>query len=508
MKTDRPNILLLMTDQQRPDSLGCYGSKEALTPNLDALAEAGVVFDNCYVSNPVCCPSRYSLCTGRYPHNHGVTANWKAPHPWETSFGHVLSRHGYQTAAIGKMHFTPWFDRFGFDGRVIAEAKFHTNCDDDYERFLRKHGTSRAELYDFQSESYIQNCTAVASRVPVDLHIDSFVGASVCEYIEKTDGPFFLFASFLSPHNPYDPPAPYDTMFDDVELPLRNMGEGETSRKPDVAYNYINERLHMPYKSDEITEVQVRAMKKAYYGLNTLVDDWIGRIIRALKDKGIYENTVILYTSDHGDLLGDHGLFYKQCFYEQSVKAPLIIHAPERFAPGRSAAMVENIDIFSTVCDLGCADPGEGRQGISLLPLLENSSRRDGHRAAAFSENYFGRMVRWGDWKMIYYPGRSVGELYNLNDDPDEQDNLWDALHRSEPGQTMKNMLLEWAFTSEDPLPLPVRPGHQDVRARQYVELPGGHTAERGRQDWFISQLDDLHVNGAFSRPWHEGLCR
>ena len=402
------------------------------------------------------------------------------------------------------MHFTPWFDRFGFDGRIIAESKFNADCNDDYERFLNQHGYSRKDLYDQQSDDYVSNCSTVESRVPAELHIDSFVGASVCEYIEKTDGPFFAFASFLSPHNPYDPPAPYDTMFDDVNLPPRNMGANETVQKPDVAYNYINDRLPWPYKSDEITDEQVRTMKKAYYGLNTLVDDWVGRIVDTLKEKGIYDNTIIIYSSDHGDLLGDHGLFYKQCFYEQSAKVPLIVHAPSRFSAGRSAAMVENIDIFSTICDLGNSDPGTGRDGFSFLPLLEDPDKRGMHRKAAFSENYYGKMIRFENWKMVYYPGRQTGELYDLQDDPAEQNNLWDELHHSDIGHMLKNMLLEWAFTTEDKLPLPVRPGHHDSAPRQYIQQPNGHTGELSCQDWFLPHLMPLHQNGSFSRKWYQ----
>ena len=207
----RPNILFVLPDQQRPDSLGCYGNGAAITPNLDRLSAGGVTFDNCYVQNPLCCPARYSVATGRYPHSHGVRANWYAPRPGEVSFGHQLGRAGYRTAAIGKMHFTPWHDTFGFDGRIIAEAKFHGDCPDDYARFLEKHGFRRDRLYDTRSEEYIRRLTTLTtltSVLPQELHIDSFVGASVCEYLERVDGPFFAFASFLSPHNPYDPPVP------------------------------------------------------------------------------------------------------------------------------------------------------------------------------------------------------------------------------------------------------------------------------------------------------------
>lgn len=493
---ERPNILLLMTDQQRPDSLGCYGSPVARTPNLDRLAREGVLFENCYVQNPLCCPSRYSLLTGRYPHSHGVRSNWYAPRPGEQSFAHQLGRVGYHTAAIGKMHFTPWHDTFGFDGRIIAEAKFAVDTPDDYERFLRRHGTSRKNLYDLDSPEYIRNATAVKSKLPQQLHIDSFVGRSIVEYLWSARPPFCCAASFLSPHNPYDPPAPYDSMFTGVRFPPRNMYPGEASEKPPEAYEYINNRLKWPIKTDQLSPEQIQLTKSYYYGTCTLVDDWVGRILEVLRTRNLTDNTIILYTSDHGDLLGDHGLIYKQCFYEQSVKVPLIVHAPSRFRPRRVSDPIEALDIFSTVCELGRAWPGAGRQSRSLVPLLDGRSGYL-HREAVFSENHFGRMVRHGSYKMVYYPGKPYGELYNLAEDPDEAVNLWTRLDGSPVKQRLKDLLLDWAFTSEDPLPLPVRPDHYDQSPRDY-EMVAGHTAELQRQHWYLDDLVPLYQDWDF----------
>lgn len=494
---NKPNILFLMTDQQRPDSLGCYGSDIAITPNLDKLAEEGVVFDNCYVQNPLCCPSRYSMLTGKYPHSHGVISNWYEPNKNELSFGHQLKRAGYQTALIGKMHLTPWHDLFGFDGRIIAEAKFHQSCPDDYERFLNKHGTSRKELYDKTSEEYINNATAVPSKVPQELHIDSFVGLSICEYIKKTDGPFCVFGSFLSPHNPYDPPAPYDELFVDKKFPERNMTKGEVVRKPKEAYDYINNRLDWTYKTDELTKEQLHKTKANYYALNTLVDDWVGKIIDTLKEQGLYDNTVIIYTSDHGDLLGDHGLVYKQCFYEQSVKVPLIVHYPEKFKSKRVTDDVESIDLFDTFCELGNAFNGYGSQGKSLVPLLEGHKDYI-HKEAVFSENYFGRMVKYKDYKMVYYVGKDYGELYNLKGDIAEQINLWEELEGSVIKNKLKDLLLEWSFSSQSKTPLPVREGHQDDAPRQFESYNGG-TREAVHQPWHINDMSNLYEDWEFS---------
>ncbi|MBN1558400.1 MAG: sulfatase-like hydrolase/transferase [Lentisphaerae bacterium] len=496
MSDTKPNILVLMTDQQRPDSLGAYGCSVAKTPNIDALARDGAVFDNCYVQNPLCCPSRYSFLTGRYPHCHRVRANWFAPRDGERSFGHHLGRTGYRTALIGKMHFTPWYDNFGFDGRVIAESKFAFDCPDDYQAFLARHGWSRGRLYDVHSETYINQATAVVSKLPAALHIDSFVGRSLCEYLRRTDGPFCVFASFPSPHNPYDPPKEYLDLFNGVAMPPRNMTEGEADRKPREAYNYINRRLGWPCATDQLTEEQVQTTKRHYYATCTLVDDWVGRIVDTLKQRGLYENTIIVYTSDHGDLLGDHGLVYKQCFYEQSVRVPLIVHAPARFAARRSTELVELIDLFPTFCELGGADAGVAQQGRSLVPVLDGTAPGP-HRDAAFSENYFGCMIRRGDYKMVYYYGRPYGELYNLAEDPDEQNNVWDDLRDSEVARGLRDRLLAWSFDSRDTQPPPVRRDHQDP-SPPLLRLVDGRTAEAARQPWELDLMKDLYGTWEF----------
>lgn len=493
----KTNFLIIMTDQMRPDSLGCYGDDVAITPNIDQLAGEGVVFDNCYVQNPLCCPSRYSILTGRYPHCHGVRSNWYAPRPGETSFAHRLKRAGYRTGMIGKMHLTPWHDSFGFDGRIIAEGKNNPHVQDDYERFLNKHGRSRKELYDYNSPEFIENGTARKSTLPQELHIDSFVGRATCEYLRNTDGPFCLVSSFNGPHNPYDPPAPYDELFIDKSLPKRNMTDGEIEKKPKEAYNYINNRLKRLYKTDEMTDEQIHLTKANYYANITLIDNWVGRIVATLKQQDLYDNTVIIFLSDHGDLLGDHGLVFKQCFYEQSIKSPLIVHAPSVFKPGRSSALVESIDLFSTLCDMAGASPGEGRQSKSLLPLLRDAGRRNKHREAAFAENYFGRMVRHENYKMVYYPGKPYGELYDLADDPDEQNNLWGRLEGSEIKSKLKDLLLEWSFASEDELPLPVRYDHHD-HSPPALLMTDGRTQENPIQPWQFDHLAGLYDDWEF----------
>ena len=500
-----PNILLIMTDQQRPDTLGCYGNPVAITPNLDRLGAEGVIFDNMYVQNPLCVPSRYSMLTGRYPHCNRVRTNWHTVREGEESFGHQIGRAGYGTAIVGKMHLTPWHDNFGFDGRIIAEAKFDDKCDDDYQRFLKSKGRSRADMYDKSSETYISQATAVLSAIPQDEHIDTFVGRSTCEYLRNVDRdrPFCLVSSFLSPHNPYDPPEPYDQLFIDKDLPPRNMLPGEVDRKPREAYDYINKMLGWPYKTDELTDEQIHITKAYYYSLCTLVDDWVGRIVQTLKDEGLYEDTIIVFTSDHGDLMGDHGLIYKQCFYEQSVRVPFIVHAPKYFAPARRDDLCEMVDLHPTFCEMAGARIPHGVNGRSLMSILERQPGYE-HRDAAFSENYFGHMVRMGRHKLVTYTGKPYGELYNLDSDPDEQINLWDDPDHVQTRTDLKLRLLDWLTETEDILPLPVRPYHYDHTPRDLIPVQG-RAMEDPHQHWHLRQLETLYSTWDFHE---EGILR
>ncbi|MFI4911654.1 MAG: sulfatase [Sedimentisphaeraceae bacterium JB056] len=496
----KPNVLILMTDQQRPDSLGCYGSKIAKTPNIDSLANGGVLFENCYVQNPLCCPSRYTMLTGQYPHSHGVMSNWYKPREGLKSFAHVLGSAGYQSAAIGKMHLTPWYDNFGFDGRIIAEPKMEVGHQDDYGTFINKHGYTREQMYPW-NDKFLKQCTAIDSNVPAELHIDSFVGKSVCEYLNRIDEdiPFCCMGSFVSPHNPYDPPEPYNKLFKDTKFPPKNMGKDEINEKPREAYDYINEVLSADWgvTTDKFSDEQLHRIKANYYGLNTLIDDWIGKIIDTLKEKGIYDNTIIIYTSDHGDLLGDHGLIFKQCFYEQSVKVPLIIHAPAYFESGRVNDLVELKDIYSTVCEMGSARPGKEAQSKSLMPLLK---REKGyvHNDAVFSENYFGKMIRTGPWKLVYYIGKDYGELYNLDKDPLEQDNLWDKKSYADIKSELKSRLLDWMAISQKSLYFPVRDKHHDISYAEYVQSDG-RAKKVDVQPWFLNGFEDLYEKWDFT---------
>jgi len=237
-------------------------------------------------------------------------------------------------------------------------------------------------------------------------------------------------------------------------------------------------------------------MKAYYYSLVTFVDDWVGRIVEVLKEEGLYENTVIIFSSDHGDLLGGHGLVFKQSFYEQSVKNPLIIHTTAMFKPRRINDLIELMDIYSTICELGRAWIGEGIQGKSLVPLLQEKENYHHHKAV-FSENWFGCMIRYQNYKLTYYPGKPYGELYDLAEEPLEQYNIWKKLDGSKIKNELKDILLEWAFTSEDPLPLPIRIGHQDSTTL-YTYLHNCRSVISDSQPWHLDNLITLYKHSDF----------
>jgi arylsulfatase A-like enzyme len=279
-------------------------------------------------------------------------------------------------------------------------------------------------------------------------------------------------------------------MFEDAKLPRKVMEKNEIKNKPSEAYDYINDRLKWPFKTDELTDRQIEGTKKNYYSLNTLIDDWIGEIINTLKQRGIYEDTIIIYSSDHGDLLGDHGLVYKQCFYEQSVKVPLIVCCPKRFKKGRSDALVESLDLYKTIIDMGCAEPTQKTHSKSLMPVLQGE--RQHHREYVVSENYFGNMIRNKRFKMVYYKGKPYGELYDLINDHQEFVNLWDDEKYNAAKTDLKEKLLDWyAKTAETGLN-PVRGNHFDKTPLEY-EMKDGAANLIANQSWQLSFMREFY---------------
>lgn len=406
------NVLLLMTDEHNPGILGCYGDPLVRTPTLDSLAAAGVRFDAAYCQNPICVPSRVSLVSGRMASNLGIRGNGSFPdYPPGSTLADVFRAAGYSIAWFGKTH---WGDpRF-----PAEEAKV--------KKPTRKKGGAK----EAKGKAPESGDDEKGSRLPQDSSVSSWPAEQNPEHVtadralafldENRSRRFFLGVSFSKPHFPFTIQQKYYDLYKD-RVGLPHAPAKLVEELPAVSRN---ER--QKYRHAEATEAEILRTRAIYYGMVTYVDEEFGRILRKLDELGLREDTLILYTADHGEMLGERGIWYKNSFYDPSVRIPLLWSWPKALPRGRSvAAPVMNLDIFPTLCELAGLKPPPGLEGNSLAGLLRGTE--DGAGRIARSENYraghSGRMIRTSDWKYFYYQN---GEefLYDMRNDPREEKNL------------------------------------------------------------------------------------
>jgi arylsulfatase len=436
MIQNRPNILLITTDEHRYDCLSCSGNPVIRTPHIDSIAQGGVRFDRPYVQNPMCMPSRMSIMTGRYPSEHGCNINCVSipAHEQENTLMSHLRDAGYCTAGIGKMHMMPKWGPFGFRYLDLVEGKADRN--NQYIDYLTARGWEGKQRQP-KGESPLNGVHTNA--LPAEETIDAFVGRRAARWLKEWEGdqPFFLWVSFCNPHFPFDPPEPYDTLYDPAEVPLPVWSEGEMDLKP------TQHQLQRERGYDKVTEPQLRKLVANYYGNISLVDDQVGRVLDVLMQTGLAGDTLIAFTSDHGDHLGDHRLLHKSgmTFYDVCVRVPLLIRYPQAFPVGVVCEeLVESIDLAPTMLDVAGVGVPETMQGRSLVGLAEGGI--DDWRDDAFSEidlhinprmhgpGHPGSrdhvaMICTREWKYVHFPNLGIGELYDLERDPYELDNLF-----------------------------------------------------------------------------------
>ncbi|MGH3321963.1 MAG: sulfatase-like hydrolase/transferase [Streptosporangiaceae bacterium] len=415
----RPNLLLITTDQQRHETVGPGSPSFLRTPHLDQLSREGVRFGRAYAQTPICVPSRVSLMTGQSPLRHGMT--WNGPSTAvmgrADTLPSLLRARGYATAAIGKMHFSPQRARHGFDEMILPE---------DYYTWIResgspwqpmRHGLGQAELY------------PTTSTVPESLSLTSWTAERCVSYIrDRRDPtcPFFLWASFSKPHPPLDPPEPYASMYRDAPIPRPVIGAwSEADTCPEV---FARHRQRDSY--DLMPPEVVEAARAAYYGLVTHVDYVIGRILAALLDVGLFDETLILFTSDHGEFLGDHHAGGKVMFHEPSSRVPLILRPPKSWAGfprgGESRELVTHSDVLPTLLAAsGAAEMPADRDGMDLLDLSRGRQGRDRLTGVAMERMHSARVPTYlalveQRWKYIWYPEGPTEQLFDLANDPDE----------------------------------------------------------------------------------------
>jgi len=450
----RPNVLWLYTDQQRWDTIGAAGYPHMHSPNLDALAAEGVLFENAFCNSPVCMPSRQSMLSGRYPSCTGCTCNGIEMRPDVPTLHTVLKPYGYHAASIGKLHFKNHSNRdhrephpaYGFDTLIVSDEP---GCyDDAYIKWVAE-----------KDASQVANCRVgtppawtgepiekprnvhepYAFEGPEHLTHSAFVAEEMADFIRSHgDRPFIAFAGFFAPHAPLNPPQRFVDMYDPAELPLPAMNEGEN-------------RLGL-------SEAEWRNVRAHYYALVSHVDDCVGRILRALEEAGVRERTLVLFTSDHGEHLGDHGRIQKgPPGYDSCAHVPLIASWPGRMPEGEHRGeIVELVDLAPTVLDYCGVQVPPFMQGRSFRSLLDGKQYEA--RRSAFIEYRvpFGRSwktVRTGEF-MYGTSTHGPEELYDLAKDPHQLCNVAEEAAYASALHGMRAELVRRWFDVESQYPL------------------------------------------------------
>lgn len=425
------NILVVMADQLTALALGCYGHPVVKSPHIDRLAEEGVVFDAAYSSSPLCTPARYAFMTGQYCSRSGGYDNAAYMPSTMPTFAHYLRLQGYRTCLSGKMHFVGADQLHGFEDRLTTDvypADFGWIPD-----WTNPH--ERIDLWYHNMSSVVQAGVAATTN---QLHYDDEVGHQAVRAIyqhacSQDDRPLCLVASFIHPHDPYAARQKYWDLYSDDEIDMPRVP------RPAPAENDPHSlRLQQVIAHDSVavSDEQVRSARRAYYANVSYVDEWLGRLRSALEACGMADDTTIIFTADHGDMLGERGLWYKMSFHEWSNRIPMIIWQPNRFAARRVEQPVSQVDVLPTLVDIAAENTGvvkpepiDPLAGRSLLRLCEGDTAGDANTTIS---EYLAEgtaapmlMIRNGGYKYTHCQ-TDPEQLFDLHADPDELHNRAD----------------------------------------------------------------------------------
>ena len=460
---ERPNIILIITDQQRYDTISALGFDHCITPNLDKLVASGTTFEQCHVTAASCAPARASLFTGYYPHSTGILKN---ADDWTRSWVEVLANGGYHCTNIGKMHTWPFTTPCGFNERHVVENKDRflegAEFTDEWESYMQNEGIEkqRRELYR-KRDDYKQSLGAFAWEQSEDSHSDFFTGNKAVDWLEnyKSDQPFFLEIGFPGPHPPYDPVPSFLKLYDEVHIPIAEVLESDLDGQPRALkalrqHNADIDHDSIVHQLDPSDEARLR-QRKHYLANVTMIDHALGKISGCLKKNNFSDNTIVIFTSDHGDCLTDHGHSQKWTMYEQITRVPLIFSGPSIQENSRVSELVQWMDIGPTILDLaGCNSPK--MEAITMAPALRGDDWQG--RDYLFCEQVgdmvltevkFMTMIRNKEWKLVHYLDSEEGQLYNLNDDPAENQNLWGHEEYKSQKELLLSELLKWRVKSQ-----------------------------------------------------------
>ena len=464
--SSRPNIVFIITDQQRIDTIKALGYDYMETPNLDRLVNNGTTFTNMYVTSPSCAPSRASLFSGTYPHTNGVFRN---DEPWVWSWVSLLNKAGYRCVNTGKMHTMPIEGAFGFHERHVVENKdrAHPNLPfylDQWDKALWTRGEEKPSRVTYRRrDDYNERLGAFTWELPEDLHPDVFVTDLACMWLErypqKKEEPFFLQIGMPGPHPPYDPTADYLERYLGKDLPkpirdydlntqvqpMRELREHHQANDHDAV-------VHLAEPSDE----QMYAQRAHYYANVSMIDTQVGKILDSLEQRGVLDNTMIIFTSDHGDCLNDHGHSQKWTMYEQSVRVPAIVWGPGVRSGVKVDDLVSLFDFGPTILEAAGVTPPDWMEARSLQPYL--IGEQDEQRDCVFAEHSddkileqteYMTMIRRGRWKLVHYVDFEEGQLHDLEEDPGERRNLWSDPACAEVKMSLLSDILAWRIRSD-----------------------------------------------------------
>ena len=420
-RVNKPNILLIMADQLATQFLPCYGHKVVKAPTLTKLADEGVVFESAYTNSPLCAPSRFVMMSGRLPSKISAWDNAVEFSSEVPTYSHYLSSKGYRTCLSGKMHFVGPDQLHGYQDRLTTDVypsdfTWHPDWDRADERLdwyhnmevVTKAGPCKRSMYlDYDDEAVFS-----AKRYIFDYARDD------------SDEPFFLTLSMIQPHDPYlcreDKWNSYKE--EDIDLPATPLGTVEED--PHAA------RLRHSYGASdvELNEQQIRNARRAYYGSISDIDDKVADVLNTIEEAGLSDNTIVIFTADHGDMLGERGMWFKMSYLEHSARVPLIVHAPKHFSERRVKQSVSLVDLLPTLVEM--ANDGKGfdyatpLEGRSLMSHLTNGKGHDEVIGEYFGEGVASPMfmIRRGTRKFITSEGSD--HLYDLANDPHERNNL------------------------------------------------------------------------------------
>jgi arylsulfatase len=496
------NVVFITTDQQRSDTIAAHGNPHMITPALDRLAGEGVSFSEAFVCGATCVASRAALYTGMYAHNTGCYSfdRWSHNRTWV----HELRDAGWRTAAIGKVHHGPAHDPMAFDDRVYAENFPNMrDWEDDYANYLKSGGHESGCRLLTQDGQWLRKYGSDVFPLPEEYHEDQFIGRMARRWIADyaDDAPFYLHIGFQGPHDPFDPPQRFLDLYAGREIPMPRPDSGGFDARPPHYRRHMESILndagwdrapaHGGWAMDlrEAGPAEFARMRRHYFALVTQIDEQVGLIMDTLAARGMLDDTLVIFTSDHGDNLGDHGLMYKWLMTDQATRVPFIVRLPDgdrrSGAGGRSGVtddlLFSQIDVGPTILEAAGLPVPQRLDGRSNLARLLDGDRSQAPKAVLCEDNYL-TMYRTPDRKYIHYAGQPYAEYFDLAADPFEEHNLADDPARADEIAALRSRFLDELLVS-----------------RYLGSLPQIHEANGERRIWPQNHPED---------PWvlHPGM--